>query len=98
VTCILNEAVALNTRKTSALITKNRVVTIKADKTHAAPDVDKLLKELGNAAKALPFYAIYPAGGGKPILFDGLLSQKQVLDALKQAGPSSEPAKSTAMK
>ena len=87
----------MNTRKTSALVSKNGVVTIQADKTHAAPEVDKFLEELGNKAKAIPFIAVFPGNGSKPILLDGIVTQKTVLDALKQAGPSQEE-KATAMR
>ena len=90
-TCKTNEAVALNRFKTSELVKRNGVIALKADKSQGAPhvhEVDRLLEELGNSGKAIPFYAIYPGDGGKPILFDGLISQQQVLDALEKAGPS----------
>ncbi len=87
-TCKTNEAVALNTEKVEEFVTKNGIVTIKADKTHDRPDIDKLLVELGNVGEAIPFYAVYPGNGGAPITFDGLITQQTVLDALQQAGPS----------
>jgi len=65
-------------------------VTLRADKTHAAPEVDDMLERLGNTGGALPFYAIFPADNpNKPILLDGLLtSPKRIIEALKKAGPS----------
>jgi len=65
------------------------VVPLKADKTDPNRDIDKLLKELGNMSGNIPFYAVFPAGGGDPIVYrEGLLTQGKVLEMLEQAGPS----------
>ena len=66
------------------------IATLKADKTHPAPEVDELLELLGNKGGSIPFYAIFPAGNpNKPILLDGVFtSPKPIVDALKKAGPS----------
>ncbi len=66
------------------------IVTLKADKTHPAPEVDELLQLLGNKGKSIPFYAIFAAGNpNKPILLDGVFtSPNPILDALRKAGPS----------
>jgi suppressor for copper-sensitivity B len=85
-TCKTNEAVALNRTEVAKRVRQLNVVTLKADKTQASPEIDKLLVELGNAGRVIPFYAIYPGRGGNPITFGGLISQQQVLDALDQAG------------
>ncbi len=90
-TCKTNEAVALNTEQVARLVRRNGVVTIKADKTQSDPEIDALLVELGNPGRGIPYYAIYPGGGGDPITFDGLISQQQVLGALERAGPSRAP-------
>ena len=82
----------MNRWETKRLINKNDVIAIKADKTQPAPDVDALLLELGNAGRAIPFVAIYPADGGPPKTMDGVISLEQVLEALKQAGPSTSQA------
>jgi thiol:disulfide interchange protein DsbD len=74
---------------------KNGVVAIKADKTQPAPEIDKLLVELGNTGKAIPFVAIYPGDGGEPITLDGFLTQSQILEALEEAGPSKNRNRST---
>ncbi len=86
----MNEAVALNRKDVAALLAKNGVIAIKADKTHNPPDIIQLLKELGNSAAGIPFIAVYPGAGGDPITLDGPVTQQQVLDALEQAGPSGE--------
>lgn len=82
----------MNRWETKRLINKNDVIAIKADKTQPAPDVDALLLELGNAGRAIPFVAIYPADGGPPKTMDGVITLEQVLEALKQAGPSTSQA------
>jgi thiol:disulfide interchange protein DsbD len=78
----------LNTAEVAELVQQNDVVTIKADKTRTSPEIDKLLVELGNSGRGIPFYAVFPGRGGAPITFDGLITQQQVLDALRRAGPS----------
>jgi thiol:disulfide interchange protein DsbD len=70
------------------LVEQLGVVTLKADKTQSNPEIDKLLVELGNKGRVIPFYAVYPGRGGDPITFGGLISQQRVLDALEQAGGS----------
>ena len=85
-TCKTNEAVALNRTEVAKRVRQLEAVTLKADKTQASPEIDKLLVELGNAGRVIPFYAIYPGRGRDPITFGGLISQQQVLDALEQAG------------
>ncbi|MFV1966672.1 MAG: hypothetical protein ACC628_14710, partial [Pirellulaceae bacterium] len=86
----MNEAVALNTHKTKETVLENGVVTLKADKTHRnqAEDVNKLLVQLGNYGKTIPYVAIYPAGKSEPIVLDGLITQDQLIAALEEAGPS----------
>ena len=72
---------------TREFITRNKIVALKADKTRESPEIDALLVKLGNHAKAIPFYAIYPAGQpDKPIVLDGVFaSPDRVLEALRQA-------------
>jgi hypothetical protein len=52
--------------------------------------------ELGNTGLAIPFYAIYPAGGGEPITFSDVpLLQEKLLGYLRQAvatDPASQQA------
>jgi suppressor for copper-sensitivity B len=80
---------ALNRKGTAKLVEELGVVPLKADKTREAPEVEALLRELGNASGGIPFYAIFPGNGGAPITFgDGLITQGQVLERLQEAGPS----------
>ena len=64
----------------------NEVTMLIADKTKPSPEIDALLRDLGNAATAIPFYAIYPGDGREPIrLNDVPLLQESLLDKLKAA-------------
>ena len=80
----------MNKPETKEFVEKNGIVTLKADKTTSAPEVDDLLRQLGNKSGSIPFYAIFPAGNpNKPILLDGVFTSPQpIIDALKKAGPS----------
>ena len=92
----------MNRKKVKALVAKNNVITFKADKSPDNPamaDIDRLLKELGNANAGIPYLAIYPAGGGEPTILEGPIFESQVLEALEAAGPSrSNDQAATAMK
>ncbi len=92
-TCKANEAAAINKEATKQLVEANDVITLRADKTQPAPEVDELLQRLGNKAGSIPFYAVFPAGNpNKPILLDGMFTSPQpILDALEKAGPSRQP-------
>jgi thiol:disulfide interchange protein DsbD len=86
-TCKTLEAFVLDTRKTRALIDRNRVVTLRADWTDRAADVTAMLEILGG--KQVPVVAIFPAGNpNHPIILRGGCTQQMLLDALKKAGPS----------
>ena len=78
----------MNRQKTKDFVTEKGIVTLKADKTEDSPEIDALLVELGNNARTIPFYAIFPRGGGEPILMSNLITQDQVLEALKKASTS----------
>ncbi len=90
-TCKTNKAFALNTRETRRIVDSNNVVTLIADMTEESPEANELLKRLGNTAQAIPYFAVFPAERpDEPILFDGVLLPQQVIDALRQAGPSKD--------
>lgn len=46
------------------------IVVMKADKTDPSPEIDNLLIEFGNAATAIPYYAVYRPNE-EPVHFDG---------------------------
>lgn len=86
-TCKTLEATVLNTERVKAAIRKNNVILLKADWTHAAPEVTQFLDWLG--FRQVPVLAIFPAEKpNQPIVFTGGYTQKDVIDALNRAGPS----------
>ena len=86
--CQTNFRWAINTQPVKAIVEKNGVVAVKADWTDPNPEIEKKLAAL--SSRSIPVLAIYPAG--KPpedvIILRDLVTQKQVLEALGEAGPS----------
>ncbi|MFK7769335.1 MAG: hypothetical protein AB8B55_19085 [Mariniblastus sp.] len=59
---------------------------MKADKSQSAPEVDALLIELGNSAKAIPYYAMFRANEN-PVHFNGVFfTANSFLTRLEQEG------------
>ena len=58
----------------------NGIVALKADKTDESTSgpVNELLKELGNEATAIPYYAIYRPGE-EPFHFNGVFVTSQLM-------------------
>jgi suppressor for copper-sensitivity B len=89
-TCKSNESIAIERPEVARLMRQNGVVSLRADKTMPAPEVDETLRRLGNNAASIPFYAIFPSkSSNKPILLDGLFtSPEPIVQALQEAGPT----------
>ena len=90
--CKANEAVALNTKRTLAIIKKHGIVPIKADKTHddeVGQAVDQLLIDLGHTSTSIPYLVIFPGNGDPPIAFSGPVTQRMVSDALEKSAIAS---------
>lgn len=86
-TCKTLEATVLNSRPVREALRENRVVLLKADWTHEAPEVTQFLKWLG--FQQVPVIAIFPADRpNEPIIFTGWYTQRDILRALQEAGPS----------
>jgi suppressor for copper-sensitivity B len=86
-TCKTLEKLVLNTSRTHSAVRRNGVVTLRADWTHASPEVTEMLELLGS--KQVPVIAIFPAGSANhPIIFRGVYTQEMLLSALDKAGPS----------
>ena len=65
------------------------VALLRADWTHAAPEVTEMLERLGS--KQLPVIAIFPAGAAdRPIVLRVGYTQEMLLGALDRAGPSKD--------
>lgn len=90
-TCKLNLATAIETTRVKAAIEANRVVPLLADWTEESPEIKSMLETL--QSRSIPVLAVFPAGSPDaptrdPIILRDLITESQVLDALKQAGPS----------
>lgn len=83
-TCKTLEKFVLNTPEICNMVRKNGVVAMRADWTHASPEVTQLLGLLGS--KQVPVIAIFPAGrANHPIVLRGTYTQQTLLDALENA-------------
>jgi|GEM_PF-2541210 len=93
-TCIANEAAAIETNEVAEAIRSGNVIAIKADKTEPNPAADELLRRLGNSAASIPFYAVFPAGRpNEPVLLDGLYSSPEPFaNAIRGTSKKADPA------
>ena len=63
----------MNTTKTRDYFADQGIKALKADKTTDAPEIDQLLKALGNSNTQIPFYAVFPADTpNQPQTYSGL--------------------------
>ncbi len=86
-TCQFNLIHAINTQAVKRAVAANGVVPLTADFTDASPENDRLLKALG--FQSIPVLAIFPADHpNEPIVLPDLISQGEIIDTLKEAGPS----------
>ncbi|MFM8379667.1 MAG: thioredoxin family protein, partial [Planctomycetia bacterium] len=90
-TCKLNLATAIETNRVKAAIEANRVVPLLADWTEESPEIKAMLETL--QSRSIPVLAVFPASAADepprdPIILRDLITESQVLEALKQAGPS----------
>ncbi|MBL9124262.1 MAG: thioredoxin family protein, partial [Planctomycetaceae bacterium] len=86
-TCKANEWLVLNTESVSALVNSNRVVPLVADWTDGSDEIKDVLNQLGS--NTIPVYAIFSAERpNEPIVLRDLVTKKQVIAALTEAGPS----------
>lgn len=89
VNCHVNYMLAINTEKTGELVRELDAVVMLADWTDRDESIKRKLNEL--ESNAIPVLAIYPgARPDQPIVLRDLISQGDVLDALKMAGPSTD--------
>ncbi len=87
-TCKTNLKFAVETDAVRDLVEANGVVPMLADWTDHSPTIKKALNDLGY--NSIPLLAIWPGEPSekKPIVRSDWLSESQVLEALKEAGPS----------
>ncbi len=83
----------MNSTQVQKLIDEHNVIVLRADFTRGDPQIKQLLAQLGNPAGSLPYYAVFPARDPqRPIVFDGVITASQVVQVLRQAGPSQIPS------
>jgi thiol:disulfide interchange protein DsbD len=83
VSCKANERTVLSTDAFAAARTGANAVYLKGDWTDVDPAITAYLAAYG--AVGVPFYAVYPAGGGEPQMLPALLTTGIVESALTQA-------------
>lgn len=90
-TCKYNLATAIETSKVKNEIERNRVVPLLADWTDGSPEIKLMLESL--QSKSIPVLAVFPASRPgdqppEPIVLRDLITETQVLSAIRDAGPS----------
>jgi thiol:disulfide interchange protein len=90
-TCKYNLATAIETSRVKAEIEKNDVVPLLADWTDGSPEIKQMLESL--QSKSIPVLAVFPGASGgdaasEPIVLRDLITESQVLSAIRAAGPS----------
>ena len=94
--CQLNFRWAINRQRVKSVVEQNGIVAVKADWTDESEVIKSELAKLNS--RSIPVLAVYPAGKGPEdvIILRDLVSQEQVLEALKRAGPSEAQPPETA--
>ncbi len=87
--CKWNLAFAIETDRVAELVARNKVLPLLADWTDQSPLIKDFLTQRLRR-QSIPVLAIWPAGASdqEAIVLDGTLLESQVIEALKQAGPS----------
>ncbi len=86
-TCQVNYRVAINTEETRKVLDELDAVAMYADWTDQSDAIKEKLEELNS--RSIPLLVIYPAGRPhEPIVLRDLVTQQDVIEALRQAGAS----------
>ena len=90
-TCKLNLATAIETNRVKAAVEANGVVPLLADWTEGSSEIKAMLESL--QSKSIPVLAFFPGvmpdeKPRDPIVLRDLITESQVLEAIRQAGPS----------
>ncbi|MDX9723935.1 MAG: thioredoxin family protein, partial [Myxococcota bacterium] len=89
-TCKANEAVAIETDAVGELIRELGVIPLKADMTADNPVASQWVEHYGRVA--IPLVVVIPAGRrADAIVLPEVITESMMLDALRQAGPSTAP-------
>ncbi|MGE0608631.1 MAG: thioredoxin family protein [Pirellulales bacterium] len=90
-TCKYNLKTAIDVNDVNQLVAENRVVPLLADWTDGSAEIQEELNRLNS--NSIPVLAIFPPGRiDNPIILRDIVTKSQVLEALKQAGPSKTAA------
>lgn len=85
--CQVNMRTAIDVDGVADVVRENDVVTMVADWTDKSDAIGLKLRELGS--NSIPLLVVYPADpNAEPIILRDLISESQVVQALKDAGPS----------
>ncbi len=85
--CKVNLVTAIETKKVKQFVEFNKIVPMVADYTNYPPELKAKLHELNSIS--IPIIAIYSGGDPEhPIILPDSITESQVLEALKTAGPS----------
>src|SRR5262249_33690696 len=88
-TCRWNFWWAINTRRVKQVVEKNGVAPVLADWTDLNEAIKQKLNDLDS--NSIPILAIYPANRpNEVIVLRDAITQRQLLKALQEAGPSAE--------
>lgn len=94
VNCQINMRLAIDKPNVAALVEKNNVVPMVADWTDKSDVISTKLNELGS--NSIPLLVVYPPDpNAEPIILRDILTESQVMEALKSAGPSLRQARLT---
>lgn len=94
VNCQINMRVAIDRANVAEIVSANDVVPMVADWTDKSDEIGSKLRELNS--NSIPLLAIFPADpGAPPIILRDLVTESQVVEALKEAGPSLPETKLT---
>jgi thiol:disulfide interchange protein len=79
--------VAIHPDAVKRLTEENDVVPLLADYSDMSEEIKSMLEALGS--RSIPVLAVFPAGEPtRPIVLRDLVTKGQVVEALRQAGPS----------
>ena len=88
-TCKYNLAFAIETPSVKKALKKANIVPMLADWTDGSPEIKAMLESI--KSKSIPVLAFFPPAtkqneAPSPIILRDLITESQVLDAIKQAG------------
>ncbi len=94
-TCKLNLFRAIEQKDVRDALAERNIVPLLADFTERSPEIKSVINSL--QSNSIPLLAIYPADApDKPIILRDLISKQQLLEAIRQVGPSKGTAELTA--